>query len=65
MKYLISLQSQSSEKSTTEPGKSRTAREDYKMEQRDFSKRPNIPGLYWADCSWTDIEDSLYPDNTD
>ena len=57
--------SQSSEKSATEPGKSRTSRENYKMEQRDFSKRPNIPGMDWADCSWADPEDSLYPDNTD
>ena len=60
-----SFDSQSSEKSAKEPGKSRTAREDYKMEQRDFSKRPNIPGMDWADCSWPDPENSLYPDNTD
>ena len=65
LSLIDSFDSQSSEKSATEPGKSRTARENYKMEQRDFSKRPNIPGMDWADCSWTDPEDCLYPDNTD
>ena len=44
-------------------GSEKRRRGDYQMEERDFTKIPNIPDMDWADCSWADPEDSLYPDS--
>ena len=35
---------------------------DYQMERRDYSLVPHIPGMDWANCSWANPWDSLYPD---
>ena len=34
---------------------------DYQMERRDYSLIPHIPGMDWANCSWANPWDSLYP----
>ena len=34
---------------------------DYQMERRDYSLVPHIPGMDWANCSWANPWDSLYP----
>ena len=43
------------------PSEPKRSRPDYKMEERDFSLVPHIPGMDWANCSWVNPWDSLYP----
>ena len=58
------LLSKGSEDSTTGPSEPKRSRPDYVMEERDFSLVPYIPGMDWANCSWANPWDSLYPANT-
>lgn len=52
---------QGSEESDSGPSEPKRIRLDYQMEQRDFSRVPHIPGMDWANCSWANPWDSLYP----
>ena len=38
--------------------------EEYLLLKSDYSHRPNVEGMDWADCSWADPDDSLYPDTS-
>ena len=53
-----------SEDSSTGPSEPKRSRPDYEMEKRDFSLVPHIPGMDWANCSWANPWDSLYPANS-
>ena len=56
------LLSKGSDESTSGPSEPKRSRLDYKMEKRDFSQVPHIPGMDWANCSWLNPWD-LTPTN--
>lgn len=55
------LLSKGSEDPSTGPSEPKRSRPDYEMEERDFRLVPHLPGMDWANCSWANPWDSLYP----
>ena len=34
---------------------------EYLWLDKDYSHRPRVPGMDWAECPWADPDDSLFP----
>ena len=43
-----------------EPCKPRLRDKKYLALREDYSNRPNVPGMDWAECEWADPDDSLF-----
>jgi len=43
-----------------EPSKPRIRDPKYLELKEDYSHRPCVPGMDWAECEWADPDDSLF-----
>ena len=38
---------------------------EYLQLEKDYSHRPRVPGMDWAECPWAHPDDSLFPSSDD